>query len=251
MDKGLANRELQPARTAGNENTGLLKLIALVFMFCDHAGKMLCGNMLEMRLIGRIAFPIYAWALVVGACWTRSMWKYVLRILLVGVISQVPYMLALSHGWADFNIFLTLALGLVGIWGVRTDRWGSRVWAPLLALAMAVVLAPDYGWRGVLFILLLYAARTSRPAIVAVMIAFCLFWGATSTTVSSLFGIRLSIPAPWNGVTGPFLHLQTFALLALPFILYRDGNRLRLPTWVGYAIYPAHLLLLLLLEKVL
>ena len=44
---------------AGNMATGLLKLIALCFMFIDHSGKVLCNNMYEMRLLGRIAFPIY------------------------------------------------------------------------------------------------------------------------------------------------------------------------------------------------
>ena len=57
---------------AGNLSTGLLKLIALVFMFIDHSGKVLFNNCYEMRLLGRIAFPVYIWCMIVGFHRTRS-----------------------------------------------------------------------------------------------------------------------------------------------------------------------------------
>ncbi|MBR2288861.1 MAG: hypothetical protein IJ865_11500 [Clostridia bacterium] len=44
---------------AGNTSTGLLKLLALIFMLMDHAGKMLLPKVIEMRIFGRIAFPLY------------------------------------------------------------------------------------------------------------------------------------------------------------------------------------------------
>ena len=45
-------------RPAGNTATVWLKIIALVFMFIDHSGKMLFSGVPEMRILGRIAFPI-------------------------------------------------------------------------------------------------------------------------------------------------------------------------------------------------
>ena len=57
---------------AGNTATGALKIIALCFMFMDHAGKMLFPNVPELRVLGRIAFPLYAWCLVVGFHYTRN-----------------------------------------------------------------------------------------------------------------------------------------------------------------------------------
>ena len=71
-------------RPAGNTATTWLKIIALVFMFMDHAGKMLLPGVPEMRMIGRAAFPIYAWCMIVGFHYTRSVPKYLLRILIVG-----------------------------------------------------------------------------------------------------------------------------------------------------------------------
>ena len=84
-------REVSPSvrpAPAGNLSTGLLKLIALFFMFVDHSGKVLFNNLSEMRILGRIAFPIYVWCMIVGFRRTRSVPRYLLRILLVGLISQ-------------------------------------------------------------------------------------------------------------------------------------------------------------------
>ena len=123
---------------AGNTATGVLKLIALALMLVDHAGKMLFPGVLEMRMLGRMAFPLYCWCLVVGFHYTRSVPKYLLRIGLTGLISQPLYMLALNHTWREPNVFLTLLLGLCALWGIREKRWYSHLWAPAAALELAV-----------------------------------------------------------------------------------------------------------------
>lgn len=237
-------------KLSGNTNTGLLKVIALVFMFIDHAGKMCFPGMLEMRILGRIAFPLYCWCLVVGASHTHSFPKYLGRIALVGLLSQPLYMAALNHPWEKANIFLTLFVGLLGLWGMREKRWLSHIWAPLLALVLAQVLPVDYGWKGVLLVFLLYGVRTSRAGIAAVMIAFCLFWGASSTPVTSFFALRFDrlTDGVLGGLLTPFLRLQGLAILALPLMLWPLPGHIRLPKWTGYALYPLHLVLLILLE---
>ena len=81
---------------AGNLSTGFLKLIALLFMFIDHSGKVFFNNASDMRLLGRIAFPVYVWCMIVGFSRTRSVPRYLLRVLLVGLVSQPFYVLALD-----------------------------------------------------------------------------------------------------------------------------------------------------------
>ncbi len=235
---------------AGNTNTGLIKLIALVFMFIDHAGKMCFPQVPEMRLLGRIAFPLYCWCLVVGASYTRSFPKYLLRIGLIGLISQPLYMAALNHTLIQWNIFLTLFIAVLGLWGLREKKLLSHIWAPVIALLLAEVFNADYGWRGVLLVFLLYGVRHSRSGVASVMIAFCLYWGTTSSTVTSLFGLSLTplLRTDLNPLVTPFLKLQGMAILALPLMLSPMGRNLRLPKWTGYALYPAHLALLIGLE---
>ena len=243
----------RPARPAGNTATVWLKIIALVFMFIDHAGKMLFPSVPEMRILGRIAFPIYVWCMIVGFHYTRSVPKYLLRVLVVGLISQPLYMLALNHTWSQPNVFLTLFLGLCALWGIREKKYFSHLWAPAAALILAIVLGADYGWKGVALFILLYAVQGSRPGIAAVMIAFFLFWGSSFSVTKSLFGMTVNLnalPQFLSQLLSPFLRLETYALLGLPFILIRFRKDLKLPRWLGYALYPAHLVLLYVMELI-
>lgn len=248
-------RKMRDKEIAGNSATGWIKLLALFFMCADHAGKMLFGNMIEMRVLGRIAFPLYCWCMVVGICHTRSAPKYILRIALVGIISQPLNMLALNHTWTEPCVFLTLTLGLIALWGIRERRWGSELWMPALALAAAALTGTDYGWRGVLLIILLYMARTNRPAIAAVMIAMSLFWGTTSASLGHLFGQDLTQLNRLPGIGSilpSILRLQAMMLLSLPLMLLRipRSHDLRMPRWLGYSIYPLHLVVLYAVELV-
>ncbi len=240
-------------RPAGNTATTWLKLIALVFMFIDHAGKMLFPGVAEMRMLGRIAFPVYVWCMIVGFHYTRSVPKYLLRILVVGLLSQPLYMLALHHTWKQPNVFLTLFLGLCALWGIREKKYLSQLWAPAAALVLAIVLDADYGWKGVLLFILLYAVRDSRPGIAAVMVSFFLFWGTSFSVTKSLFGLSFDLndlPVWISQLLSPFLRQETYALLGLPLILIRFRKDLNLPRWLGYALYPAHLALLYALELI-
>ncbi len=267
---------------AGNLATGLLKLIALLFMFIDHTGKVLFNNAADMRLLGRIAFPIYAWCIVVGFHYTRSVPRYLGRLLLTGLVSQPFYVLALDYeghvgalisrvlsplaeGFsfaglgkvldtvflAKPNIFLTLFLGLAALWGIREKKYLSHLWGPAAAIILATVLGADYGWKGVLLFILLYACRERSSAIAAVMVAFFLFWGASYNVTTNLFGIPLSLGSlpDWIGLPlRAFMRLETYALLSLPFILLPFSRDVRLPKWLAYGLYPAHLILIILLK---
>ncbi|MBR6443659.1 MAG: hypothetical protein IKS46_08225 [Clostridia bacterium] len=240
-------------KPAGNTATTWLKIIALVFMFIDHAGKMCFPNIPEMRILGRIAFPIYAWCMIVGFHYTRSVPKYLLRILITGLVSQPLYMIALNHTWKQPNIFLTLFLGLCALWGIREKKYLSQIWAPAAAMAAAILASADYGWRGVLLFIILYAVQESRPGIAAVMVSYFLFWGSSYSITKSLFGLPINmdaLPAVLSQPLSAFLRMETYALLALPFILIPFKKDLKLPRWVGYALYPAHLALLYALEQI-
>lgn len=250
MPKSSALRGGRPA-IAGNTATGVLKIIALVFMFIDHAGKMVWPQYGEMRVLGRIAFPLYCWCMAVGVTYTRSVPKYLLRLLLIGLASQPLYMVALNHPWYEPNIFFTLLVGLCGVWGMKEKKALSHLWAPILALLAAQLLDVDYGWRGVLLMLLLYGVRGSRAGIAGVMVAFCLFWGNSSYSVTSFFGLNLN-PLLRQEVIGPvlspWLKVQALAVLALPLMVVQFPFAFKLPRWLSYAIYPLHLALLIVLE---
>ena len=152
------------------------------------------------------------------------------------------------------NILLTLLLGLAALWGIREKKWFSQIWAPAAAVILATVLNADYGWKGIVLFLLLYAAQDSRPAIAAVMVAFFLYWGTGYSVTSALFGIPINLSALPDCLSLPlkaFMRLETYALLSLPFILIRFRRDICNPIWLSYGMYPAHLVLLILLKWIL
>jgi len=234
---------------AGNENTGFLKLIAICSMVIDHVGAIYFPAAAGLRVIGRMAFPLYAWCLVVGAEHTRDIRRYFLRLLLVGIVSQPFFMLAFGHKWNELNIFFTLALGLLALLGIQQRQKYSQIWCPILMLLIPLIIWVDYSWQGVLLILLLYAVRKSRSALCTTLIAFCLYWGFTGTSMMSFFGIplpiRISFMPQATTLLSVFRRIQFWALLALPLItIPMKKPSIHLPKWVAYGIYPAHLFLL-------
>ncbi len=238
--------------TAGNEDTGLLKLLAIFFMIVDHAGVAFFPQYSEFRVLGRIAFPLFAWCAVVGCCYTRNIWRYALRLLLVGILAQPCYMLGMGHTWKQLNVFATLLCGVLAIAGIREKRFGSHIWGPVLALLCGCAFEMDYGWKGIAFMLVLYGCRERKAAIAAGMTAFCLFWGGNTFRVSSFLGVPLPQTLSFlpNGrqLLSAVFQVQFFAILALPLILIPMKRRLLLPKGFFYAAYPVHLLIIALLR---
>ena len=228
-----------------NQNTGALKWIALVCMVIDHVGSAFFPGsaFIWMRVIGRIAFPLYAWCLVVGMEHTRSPLRYALRLFVLFLVSQPFYMTALNHPpfWRSFgslrvpwikpNIFLTLLLGLAAIQGLRT----RTLWPTLLAVSASHYLDADYGLRGVLCILLLHVLGKHPLALAMGYAAFCVAWGEAGQFLlkTPWLDLRLS----WGGASSTVfrtanltLRLQHLALLSLPFMLFPMPQAPRTPS---------------------
>lgn len=218
-----------------------LKLLALLAMAVDHtAACILYYNILlpaaplspdmpqwdlyrlynAMRVIGRIAWPIFAFLMVEGFFYTSSRKKYAFRLLLFAVISEIPFDLALGDGIWDFshqNIFFTLLIGFCVLWAMEQMKTLPgflffQTGAVLAGCGIAFLLQTDYDWRGIILIVVLYLFRSNRLLMTA---AGCisLLWEA---------------PA---------------CLAFLPINLY-NGKRGFSMKYFFYLFYPAHLLLL-------
>src|SRR5574344_1780704 len=93
-----------------------IKLIAIISMLFDHTGDTIIGNFSALNILGRIAFPLFAFQLVIGYEHTHDLKKYMLRLLIFAFISQIPYAIMIhnidSTGF-PLNIFFTLLLGII------------------------------------------------------------------------------------------------------------------------------------------
>ncbi len=116
-------------------NSFQLKWIAVITMIIDHTGAVLFPDNMVFRYIGRIAFPIFCFLLVEGFFHTRDVRKYMLRLGLFALISEIPYDLAFRDTVLEFehqNVFFALLLGVVMIWNGSVQMYGAAATAFLI-----------------------------------------------------------------------------------------------------------------------
>lgn len=239
-----------------NGDTGFIKLIAIVTMFIDHLGVAVFPGVPILRIIGRIAFPIFAYCIAAGCVYTRNIGKYLQRIVILALVVQPLYVVALDHtyslmysarlveepikavlsfymySWKDPSILVTLAAGVASIWALKERK--IFITALILILAWVQGGFLDYGVRGVLLMLLMYAFINRWYISLPVVAAFMIYWGMDGARYT-LFGMSFGT--------------QIFALLALPFIYIPMRTGIKPHKWLFYIFYPAHLLLLLIIQN--
>ena len=237
-----------------------LKLIAAMAMLLDHFGatvvysaymdavitgnpaaaNRLVGLYYCLRILGRIAFPIYCFQLVEGFHHTRDLKKYVKRLAVGLVLSEIPFDLAFSGGldWSSSSVMVTLLLGVLMMAGMET----FRDWRKLLAIPpfmfLAELLGSDYGGNGIALIAILYLTRG---------IPHEKLWRTAAMTVLLWFGITVS-------VFGLEIPLELFGLVSLVPIFLYDGRKVTKSKWVQWAFYlfyPVHILLLWAVDRLL
>ena len=209
-----------------------LKMAAMIAMLCDHVAVVFLqgGTYLAMRIVGRVAFPIFAYFLVQGFLHTSDVRKYFMRIGIFALLSEIPFDLVFSGKVLEFhsqNVMFTLLIGLGMLYFLR--RWEESGWAGglvfLAGCLCGAVLRVDYGWFGVAVIGLFYLLRSSRERYQLIVFCFLFF---------SYGGIE------WFGILG-----------VLGVLLYREeGEALPLPRYLFYLFYPAHLLFLFFLNMI-
>ena len=168
-------------------NTYQLKYIALLSMVIDHAAVIFRTQLpdaayLTMRCMGRISFPVFCFTLVEGFFHSSNQNRYLTRLALFAVLSEIPFDLALKgtfwniihhHSiqtvmdWSAQNVFFTLLFGFLGLCllerlALAPESRRSSAALLLLLLLVTLVFRADYGSSGFGFILLLYLLRT-RP----------------------------------------------------------------------------------------
>ena len=134
-----------------------LKIIAMVTMFIDHlfascidpygvdvwniSRHIVPGTGTTLywigRMIGRIAFPIFCFQIVEGVRYTKNWKRYMARLALLALISEIPFDLALKNFQIDMssqNVFLTLLFGMmiVTFMKVVDQDWKYLVWPVLV-----------------------------------------------------------------------------------------------------------------------
>lgn len=223
--------EKSPVGFSGNT----LKLLAAICMLIDHMGAILFPQILALRIIGRLAFPIYAFMIAQGCRHTRNKLRYFLGVFLLGLFCQGVY--AIFSPVDRLNILLTFSASILLLYCVlwlessaEKSQWLHVTAAALCLVVTALVvyyvnlkLHFDYGLWGCLAAVLAGLFPTEKKSPLPVL----------------RLGIALLGTAHTSG------SIQLYSLLALPLLLCYSGHRGKYKMkYFFYIFYPAHLALL-------
>lgn len=217
-----------------------LKFLACAIMLLDHIGATLIpwGT---LRIIGRLAFPIFCFLLAEGAHYTRNPRNYLLRLGIGAILSELPFDLALfgSWSWQHQSVMITLLLGAMALLAMK------RMTQPLLKILVLLLFAfladfmnTDYGGAGVLMIALFGLTRERKYGWLVQLLGMYLI-------------CRWIIPGGAVWFIGRYVFIEIFAILALiPIWLYsgKKSTSSRAVQWAFYLFYPVHLWILYLIS---
>lgn len=213
-----------------------LKVIACMTMLLDHVGAMFVRGY-TLRIIGRIAFPIFCFLMAEGAYYTKNPRKYALRLLIGALLSEIPFDLAFQRGltWRSQSVMVTLLLGFLDVEAIQnTQNNLLKLLAVSAGFALGQLLQTDYGGYGVLLIVLFSQARRK--------------WWLQTVLVAMFAWMMDSVPVQVLGMRIP---IEMFALLAmLPIGCYSGRKRSdsKVLQWAFYLFYPVHLTVLVVIR---
>ena len=249
-----------------------LKIVAMVAMLIDHLTAVLYPPLFLLvtgealanpyssvlytlgRCLGRIAYPLFAFMISEGARYSRDRKKYALRLLAIAVISIPFHNLAVCGSlWKfdELNTIFGLFAGLVAIlWIDKINAEGEgrtlrKIAVLLLLSVLCTVCRVEYYACSVLLIPAFYYAKDKKQQLALGALAFVLgtfqylfcyhllFAGAGETVAECIFSACRT------------LRIELWGLLALlPIWLYNGSKGMKLPRYLFYAFYPAHLLVI-------
>lgn len=197
------------------KESNFIKFVAVVAMLIDHIGAYLVP-MEILRIIGRIAFPIFAYQLTLSYSLTSDKKGYLKRLLFFAIISQIPFYLL--TGGVVLNIIFSLLLGFLAIWAIENKR---VLFIYLLVVPLSFFV--EYSLYGLLIILIFYFINSDIQKIL-------------------LFSLLTFFNSFYHGY-----EIQLFAVLALLFI-FGPKIKMELPKYFFYVFYPAHLMIIYVIK---
>lgn len=210
-----------------------MQWIAIVSMLIDHIGAVWFPDAPVWRLIGRLAFPIYAYYVTVGMTRTRDRRKYVVRLAWLAAVSQLPFMV-LFNTWT-INVIGTFLVSAFAIYRMEEAADPIIKWLWIAGAGLFMSFVPfDYGAYG-LVLLLLYRYADGEWMWIGHLV------------LNGFFLLLNSVPVQVWSVLPTFLF--AFTLQRAPARradLKAAVIRYSAPRWLWRAFYPAHLTVLMI-----
>lgn len=261
-------------------NTYRLKLLAISLMLTDHMGALLISPQkhywlyFALRGIGRLAFPIFVFLIVEGFFHTRNVRKYLQRLVVFALVSEIPFDLAfykyhfgvnaitdikgmfisesnfasmLNRLGEHQNVFFTLFLGLalITLMDMVEKKYNKN---DMISISISNILD---GLLTIAFCIMAYFLKTDyNVAGILLIVAFYLFRGSKVLLTIALLVIYGTLECKFDNFaqTGNwFAIINILAVLSIIPIAFYNGEKGKNIKYFFYIFYPAHLFCLFLI----
>ncbi len=209
----------------------VLKLLAVIFMTIDHVGLTLFPQYPVFRMVGRLAFPVFAYMIGEGCRHTRNMGRYLLTVSAVALVCQVVYAVAMGSLYQSVLVSFSMAIALTAVVQYAQKNKTAVSFLAVVAAITAIYgitdylpgllpgtdFAVDYGFWGVMLPVLVYLGRSKGERLLLCAFALVMLSGGIGT-------------------------IQYISLLAVPLLALYNGKRGKgMGKYFFYIYYPAHL----------
>lgn len=213
------------------EGQNMLEWIAILTMLIDHIGYTFFPNEYLWRIIGRVAFPLYCFLMIIGLERTKNKKRYLKRLLLIACISQIPVYLLFDT--PNLNVVFTLLLAATIIYRYECCKTKKK-YLILLAGIVAAGLAStymEYGLYGISLCFCYYFLKNS-PMMIILIHTLLNFLHSTLLN-GSIFDLQF------------YSLVGSFVILTCKFLpnIHIQRNFYR-------SFYPLHLFILVFVQKI-
>ncbi len=229
-------------------NALVLKIIAMPLMLCDHMWSTVLPGFPRLTTIGRISFPIFAFQIAEGFDKTHDRKKYLKRVFIFALISELPFNLMVGGGWFypfHQNVMFTFCLAILAMMLLEAAKKKGK----LLFVLTFVVLLPvsyilgfitfvDYYGYGIWMVLLFYLFKDMR-------------WGWIGELAGMIYinwvmigGLVFIVPILGHTAEIPEQGLAVLALIPIWLYNGKQGPHSKAIQYAYYAFYPVHMLVL-------
>ena len=239
-------------------SANVLKIIAAVSMVADHVGVLLLPKIYVLRIIGRLAMPVFAWFISEGMIRTRSPLRYFLRVFILAVFCQIPYIIVEDGFYLSILFTFSCSIGIMALVRfvfysperekTRKDRVLGII-GIIAAVAFAYFLSQnvriDYGFFGIMLPVSAYLFRGKGVRMLSFTV--CL----SALCIAAVAGNE---PASLAAIPRLIMTYEPepFALSAVPLIALYSGYRGKLRMkYFFYIFYPVHLLVIYVISLIL
>lgn len=218
-------------------NTEILKIIAVITMVIDHIGAIFLPQYAILRYIGRMAFPMFTYAVAVGYRYTHNKKKYFRNLFIFGIITIPFYVFA--FGKVRTNTMLEFAALILFLYFLDNTNKLYKPLATFLIIVLCTIteifilpligFSHEYGLYGILMGIIFYYfdVKHYHPIITLMLFSF----------ITICYGNRIQMIAP-------------VAYIIIICINMFDFSKIKLNKWFFYIFYPGHLALFGLIKLI-